>query len=335
MSEKTFEQKLKKILKASPLAGLLAHGLLKVESFLLEEFAFKAPLPFREEIKRVIQAGGKRIRPLLVLVAGLLNEFKEEELITAAACVEAIHTASLIHDDIIDNAPFRRGVQTTGSLYGRNYAVRAGDYLFARSFEILSGLKSREVLSSLAVAAEELSLGELDGNHLRFSDDVRIEDYLVWISRKTASLFRAACEMGAIIAEAESSQRKAVSGFGFFLGMAFQLFDDILDVTGTKETLGKPAASDLKEGYLTLPYLLALNDGRFAGQVKKILSQKASQEEAEALARELSGSEVVEEARRTALEFVNKALQMLNQIEKREVAETLSGIAHYVIQRYY
>jgi len=335
MSEKALEQKLKKILKASPVAGLLARGLLKVESFFLEEFALKAPLPFREEIKRVIQAGGKRIRPLLVLVAGLLNQFKEDKLIMAAACVEAIHTASLIHDDIIDNASFRRGVATTASLYGNDFAIRTGDYLFARSFEILARLESQEVLSSLATAAEELSLGELDGNYLRFSDRVRLEDYLVWISRKTASLFRAACEIGAIISEAESSQRKAVSGFGFFLGMAFQLFDDILDVTGTKEMLGKPAASDLKEGYPTLPYLLALNNERFAEKIKKVLTRKASPEKAEAIARELSDSEVVEEAQRTAAEFVDKALQMLGQIEKREVAETLGEIARYVIQRYY
>jgi heptaprenyl diphosphate synthase len=335
MNERDLKQRLQKILKTSPDIELLARGLIEVEAFLLDEFAAKAPSSFSDELKRVIKAGGKRIRPLLVLVTGQLGEFREGEIIKAAACVEAIHTASLIHDDIIDNASFRRGVETTGSLYGNDFAIRAGDFLFARSFEILVQLGSREVLDSLATAAEELSLGELDGNRLRFQEEVKLEDYLLWISRKTASLFRAACEIGAIISGVDERQRESVTAFGFFLGMAFQLFDDILDVTGKTEELGKPAASDLKEGYLTLPYLLALNDSFLAAKIRKILRREASEKEVEELVKELAASPIIDEARRTAAEFINKAIETLDLVENEKVAETLKGIANYVIQRYY
>lgn len=326
--------KLKKIIGSEGYEEI-ARSLVLVEDFLEKEFAGKAPGEFKEELLRVIKAGGKRVRPLLVIICGRLNEFRIPEIIRAAACVEAVHTASLIHDDVIDNANFRRGSETTYKRYGVDFAVKAGDYLFAKSFELLSELKNENVVLSLANASEDLSLGELDGSLLRWSVNTSVEEYFQWISRKTASLFKASCEIGAMVSNAPDYQVKAVSEFGYYLGVAFQLFDDLLDATGTSEILGKPAGSDLKEGYLTLPYLLALKDLHYKDRIEKVLKKKLSAEEIQTLVEEIASSEYVLISREYAVEMVERASKCLEGLANESVKHHLLSVADYVIQRYY
>lgn len=334
MPEKERLGKLKNIIGGKDFEDI-ANGLLNVERVLITEFVDCAPAYLKSELFRVIKAGGKRIRPLLVLVCGKLGSFDLKKLAKAGACVEAVHTASLIHDDIIDNADYRRGKETTFKLYGADFAVKSGDYLFARSFEVLASLGNMEAISSLARAAEDLSLGELDGNLLRWSPDTDIDSYLSWISKKTASLFKASCEIGALISGAGDKEVEAVSGFGFFLGIAFQLFDDILDVIGSLETLGKPAGNDLKEGFLTLPYLLALTDKKFEPKIKKVVTGQATDDEVNSLVKELSSSIYLDEAKKIAAEFVEKAASSIEAVKNEEVKESLLSINRYVVQRYY
>lgn len=313
----------------------IKRGLLLVEEFLVEEFARKAPEAFREEILRVITSGGKRVRPLLVLICGRLNRFKMDELVTAAACVEAVHTASLIHDDVVDNADVRRGTATTYRLFGVDFAVRSGDYLFARSFEVLTRLKSSEIVSSLADASEDLSLGELDGALIRGFGETTVEQYLKWISRKTASLFRASCEIGAIVSEAEVEEVEMVAKFGHFLGIAFQMFDDILDLTGDSEVLGKPSGSDLREGFLTLPYLLAVESKEFGERIKMAVRGEMTAVELQSLLDELSRSEYVPAAKELARRYVLQASSSIEGIRNEGAKESLLKVANYVVERYY
>lgn len=334
MGNKQSRNTLKKIVGARGFDSI-KKGLSLVEEFLIREFAGKAPEVFREEILRVITSGGKRVRPLLVLICGRLNRFKLEELVTAAACVEAVHTASLIHDDVVDNADMRRGMATTYRLFGVDFAVKSGDYLFARSFEVLSRLKSTEIVRSLADASEDLSLGELDGALIRGFSETTVEQYLKWISRKTASLFRASCKIGALVSEAESQEVEMVSRFGFFLGIAFQIFDDILDLTGRTEVLGKPSGSDLKEGFLTLPYLLALRKGDFGRRIKMAVRGEISELEMQSLLNELSRSEFVPAAKEYARNYVLKASSSIEKIRNDAVRESLLKVANYVVERYY
>lgn len=334
MAENASYEKVKKILGAQGFEEI-AKGLLQVEEFLIKEFAHKAPSSFQSELIRVIRAGGKRIRPLLVLICGKLGEFNIKQLIVAASCVEAVHTASLIHDDIIDNADFRRGAETTYKRLGKDFAIKIGDYLFARSFEVLTEIGNMQSVESLANAAQDLSLGELDGSLLRWSTNIKKDEYLNWISRKTASLFRSSCEVGALVSGAPVNDVKKVSDFGFLLGIAFQLFDDVLDLTGSTEVLGKPAGSDLKEGFLTLPYLMAFEDDYFKDRIVRVVRREAKEEEIDILIKEIASSRYTEEAKNIAADFVNKAANAIENIENEAVKEFLLSVGNYVIQRYY
>jgi heptaprenyl diphosphate synthase len=332
-SEKIFS-KLNEILSVKDFENV-AYGMIQVENFLIDEVAGKAPAHFKDEIERVVKAGGKRLRPLLVLITGHLGDYQAEKHVRGAACVEMIHTASLIHDDVIDRADRRRGEYATRSLLGDSFAVAVGDYLFSNTFSIAAELDSIKVLEILAFAAEELSLGEFDGHLFRRTGETTLEDYLRLISRKTASLFRSCCEIGAVLSGAGPVEIEAVSQYGFFLGMAFQMLDDVLDVVGKSEVLGKPSGSDLKEGFLTLPYLIAIEDGFLVDEIKAGARGNLSESELEKILNMIKSRGYAEEARRTALDFLKKAVEALDRVNNHFVVESLKDIGNYVVQRYY
>lgn len=332
-SEKIFS-KLNEILSVKDFENV-AYGMIQVEKFLIDEVAGKAPPHFRAELERVIKSGGKRLRPLLVLITGHLGEYQAEKHVKGAACVEMMHTASLIHDDIIDRSDRRRGEFTTRSLLGDSFAAAIGDYLFSNTFSVAAELNSIKVLEILAFAAEELSLGEFDGQLFRKTGETTFEDYLKLISRKTASLFKSCCEIGAVLSGADHIEIEAVSQYGFFLGMAFQMLDDVLDVIGKSDVIGKPSGSDLKEGFLTLPYLLAIEDGFMVEEIKEGARGNLNETELQNIINLIKSKGYADEARKTALDFLKKAVEALSQINNHFVVESLKDIGKYVVQRYY
>ncbi len=333
MREQALYHKLKKIIAGD--VHQIARDLVAVEALLVEGLKKYMPSELATEASRVFRSGGKRLRPLLVLITARIGSFKREDLIKAAAAVEIIHTASLIHDDIIDRSDLRRGEATTRNLKGELFAKVLGDYLFALSFSLASEIGSMKLIEILADASEELSLGELDGQLFRRNPEMTIDDYLRLISRKTASLFKASCEVGAVISEAEEKEVEALAEFGYLIGMGFQIFDDILDVTGSREVVGKPVASDLKEGILTLPYLLALDDHKLSQKIKMGIKGELSDEEILQLAKEIIDAGYVDEARNIGIDFLNQASESLQIINNNQVADSLLSIARYVASRYY
>ncbi len=209
----------------------------------------------------IIAAGGKRLRPLLTLAAARLVGYRGERHIKLAACVEFIHTATLLHDDVVDESDLRRGNATANVLWGNQASVLVGDFLFTRSFQLMVEDGSLEVLNILANASAVIAEGEVQ--QLQISNDTATtgDAYLEVITAKTAALFAAACEIGAVVAGRPAAEQVALASYGKNLGIAFQLVDDALDYAARQEELGKTIGDDFREGKITLPVVLAFRRG--------------------------------------------------------------------------
>ena len=205
----------------------------------------------------IIAAGGKRLRPMLTLATSRLCGYEGERHIGLAACVEFIHTATLLHDDVVDESDLRRGAATANAVWDNKASVLVGDFLFSRSFELMVEDGSLEILRILSEASSVIAEGEVMQLMTANDTDTTEEDYLEVIRAKTAKLFAAAAEIGAVVTERPDSEREALRTFGFNLGMAFQLVDDMLDYSARQATLGKTVGDDFREGKITLPVVLA------------------------------------------------------------------------------
>jgi octaprenyl-diphosphate synthase len=216
-------------------------------------------IPFiRDVVHHLTKSGGKRIRPILVILCSRLCGCLSDEHLPYAAIVEFIHTATLLHDDVVDNAETRRGAATANILWGNEPSVLVGDFLFTKSFDLMVAHHNEEILKVMSKATTDLAEGEIM-ELLKTSDAQTLEEeYYEVIASKTAVLLSAACEIGALLGGVEHEKRMALRDFGFHMGMAFQLTDDLLDYTSTDRTLGKDTGRDLKEGKVTLPLIHAL-----------------------------------------------------------------------------
>jgi len=209
----------------------------------------------------IISAGGKRIRPLLVLLFSGALGFRGPERFELAATVEFIHTATLLHDDVVDESALRRGRQTANALFGNAASVLVGDFVYSRAFQMMVSVNRMRVLEVLADATNVIAEGEVLQLMNMHDPDLAVEDYLRVIRYKTAKLFEASARMGAVLAEASPEVEQACAAYGRSLGTAFQLVDDLLDYEGTTAQLGKNVGDDLREGKPTLPLLLAMERG--------------------------------------------------------------------------
>ena len=209
----------------------------------------------------IIAAGGKRLRPLLTLGAAKLCEYTGDRHISLATCVEFIHTATLLHDDVVDESHLRRGQETANALFGNQASVLVGDFLFSRSFELMIEDGSLDVLRILSHASSVIAEGEvlqlMTTNDTQTSEDT----YLEVIKAKTAQLFAAACRIGAVVSDRPRIEEEALESYGMNLGIAFQLIDDVLDYSAKQATLGKSIGDDFKEGKISLPVILAFRRG--------------------------------------------------------------------------
>lgn len=290
----------------------------------LREIAAGAAAPLDRLAGETIAAGGKRLRPLLVLLAAgvdATDTANDAGLIRAGVAVELVHSATLVHDDVLDASPLRRGVPTVWSTAGRAGATATGDFLFARAFSELVANGRVDEIRILSNASSALAAGELLQREDAFRGDVPVERYLRRCELKTARLFEAACELGALEAGGPAA---ALGAFGRRIGLAFQLFDDVLDVSGPVERTGKPRGTDLLDGTLTLPFLLARARDP---SLQDVRPRDAA--EAEAVCDRIIATGALDEAREQALGIVAEA--------KRELPyddEALRLVADGVVARY-
>jgi geranylgeranyl pyrophosphate synthase len=277
---------------------------------------------------QTIAAGGKRLRPLLVFLAAGTPPPISDGLLRAAVAVELVHGATLIHDDVLDGSPLRRGRPTVFAAGGRSMAIATGDLLFSRAFAELAMTGSVDAVRVLARASRELAAGEVMQRADAFVSDLSVERYLERCRLKTAVLFRAACELGALQAEGPAS---ALATFGEQIGLAFQILDDVLDVTGPPERTGKPRGTDLLDGTVTLPLILARR--RDAELATLDLGDIHTPAEAAGLCDRIAATEALDDTRSRALDLVREAKESLPALPRRQRA-ALRLVADGVVERY-
>ncbi len=284
----------------------------------------------------LVAAGGKRLRPLLTLATAKLCGYEGERQISLAACVEFIHTATLLHDDVVDESVLRRGFASANAVFGNKASVLVGDFLFARAFQLMVEDGSLEVLRILCAAAATIAEGEV--LQLTTQNDLSTteEKYFEVIRGKTAALFAAACEVGAVIAGRPAEQCAAIAKFGMDLGMAFQLVDDALDYSAVQAELGKTVGDDFREGKLTYPVLVAIAAAQ--GEEKAFWTRTIEQgEQTEAdLPAALELIRKHDATARTiarAEKFIDSACAALEGFPESEMRTALIDVARYTTAR--
>jgi len=281
-------------------------------------------------------AGGKRLRPAIVLLisrATMLEQDITSRHRRLAEITEMIHTASLVHDDVVDESSVRRGVPTVHSLFGNRIAVLAGDFLFAQSSWYLANLDNLEVVKLLSEVIMDLAAGEIQQGLNRFDTSLSIEAYLQKSYYKTASLIANSAKAAGVLSDVSTEMAQNLYYYGRHLGLAFQIVDDILDFTGSADVLGKPALSDLKSGNLTAPTLFALKEKPFLEVlIEREFSQQEDLEQALQLINEAKG---IERARELATQNANTAVEYLADLPISESREALINMADYVLSRLY
>ena len=243
-----------------PLAALVRDDMNRVNAAIIEQM--QSPVQLIPRLAgHLIAAGGKRLRPMLTIGAGQLCGYGGDRLVPLAACVEFIHTATLLHDDVVDGSDLRRGLDTANTVWGNKASVLVGDFLFSRAFQLMVSDGSLRVLKVLSDASAIIAEGEV--RQLAASNNTRTEEieYLRVIEAKTAALFSAAVQIAAVVAGRPAAEEDALVSFGLNLGLAFQLVDDALDYSARQAELGKRVGDDMREGKITLPVILAFRRG--------------------------------------------------------------------------
>ena len=286
----------------------------------------------------IVAAGGKRLRPVLTLASARLCGYEGDRHISLAACVEFIHTATLLHDDVVDDSDLRRGLKTANAVWGNKASVLVGDFLFSRSFQLMVADGSLKVLKILSDASAEIAEGEvgqlLTANNTGTSEDA----YMEVIRAKTAVLFAAAAEVGAVVAERPAEEEEALRDYGMNLGIAFQLVDDVLDYSAEEAALGKAVGDDFREGKVTLPVVLAYERGSEEEKVfwRRCIEELEQRDDDLQTAMALMtkhGS--IDESMEKAQAFAAAARKALDIFPDRPEKEALSLLADFAVQRAY
>ncbi len=305
-----------------------------VESLFETHLATETPL-IQRVAKYVISSGGKRIRPILLLVSSKICGYKGDDHIPLAAVIEFIHTATLLHDDVVDNAPLRRGKSSANTVFGNEASVLVGDYLFAKSFKVLSSLDNMDVIKAYSIAVTLMAEGEV--KELVKTADIKTteDDYLDIIIKKTAVLFACASQIGAIISLKTDEYGQNLYDYGLNIGIAFQLMDDALDYTSNEE-FGKFIGNDLKEGKLTLPLIHTME--RCLNSEKDIVSEiiykkKLTNADLQAVLKLVKSYDSIDYTISKAKAAVLKAKENLNVFPDSEHKRNLTDIANYIIER--
>lgn len=315
--------------------NLVKEDIEKVEQFLKDDIKTSVPL-INEVILYLISSGGKRLRPVFLALSARMCGYKGENIPAMSAVIEYIHTATLLHDDIIDGAKYRRKRPTANSLYGNDVAVLCGDFLYSRSYITLTEYGAKQVQMILSSAALTMSEGEVI--QLLKTGDINLtfDDYIQIITRKTAVLFSAACEIGGRLAEVSEDKIKALKDFGYYLGLGFQMTDDILDYMGNPEITGKKNGTDLFEGKLTLPVIKTLEkaDDNEKSIITEMFKKKERNDDDLKILKDIMVKYDIEKiSEKTADEYINKSLNSLNIFEDNDYRKALIALALAMVGR--
>ncbi|MCF6137577.1 heptaprenyl diphosphate synthase component II [Pseudalkalibacillus berkeleyi] len=285
---------------------------------------------------QLLKAGGKRIRPVFVLLSAQFGTYDVDRVKRAAVALELIHMASLVHDDVIDDASLRRGKSTIKAQWDNRVAMYTGDYIFARSLEYITHLNKVEAHNVLSHAIVEMCLGEIEQIREQYDLSQNLRDYFRRIKRKTALLISVSCELGAIAGDADSDTQLQLKRFGYYVGMAFQITDDILDFTSTEKQLGKPAGGDLQQGNITLPVFFAREDEEINTQLHALFeNQPISRLDIEKLLHAIKETDAINRSKEIADRYLQKAFIALDQLPDNRAKKSLRQIAEYIGRRNY
>ncbi len=299
----------------------------------LEMIGRRAPGPLVEPALEALTSGGKRLRPLLLVLCAEMGVPGRGSLLKAATAIEVLHTATLIHDDIVDGAESRRGVPTAVEKYGREIAVATGDYLFAETFSELAEIGDPRIIRSFAEASEGLASGELE-QYRSNGVVVDVEAYLEHIKLKTAGLFKVACVAGGTLGHLTIRQVDALATYGQALGIAFQMSDDIMDLVGKPGLMGKGIGTDLIEGTVTLPVIFALREGGGVAAIRRVLADpKPSPETLEAGIEAVLATDAVAKTEAWAQGEIDAAIADLDLLPDCPEREFLEMVASEVVGR--
>ncbi len=288
----------------------------------------------REMAHYLIKMGGKRVRPLLVMNAGAIYGADKGALAVVAAAAELVHTASLIHDDMIDGARNRRGSPTLHSLWGSRLSVLTGDFLFARAFSLLVQCGQYSVLRMLSDAVAQMCESEMEQMGRRFDLEMTREECIEHSRKKTASLIEACCKAGAVVGGAPQGHVEDLGRYGVNLGLAFQITDDVLDLIGEDRKMGKPARLDVTSGVLTLPILNLLNDADRRERIQRALAKRSlTPKEAEQIRIEALESGAIDQAMAFARGCVEQAIGALGGLPASTARDDLERMAREVLAR--
>ncbi len=317
--------------------GLVGADLERVNRTVLDRM--QSPVALIPELAgHIVAAGGKRLRPVLTLACARLCGYEGDRHVELAACVEFIHTATLLHDDVVDGSHLRRGVPTANAVWDNKASILVGDFLFSRAFEIMVADGSLKVLRTLSAASATIAEGEVD--QLATTNDLSTteERYLQVVSAKTARLFEAAAQIGAIVADRPDADERSLAAFGANIGMAFQLIDDVLDYSAHQATLGKQVGDDFRDGKITLPVILAFRRGAPAERAfwRRALEEQRIEDgdldrAIELMRRHGALAETVERARH----YAGLALRSLDGFPRSPVREALADLVSFAVERPY
>ena len=290
-------------MKLANIYGFLRKDLNQIEQSINEIIQAEHPV-LREASTQLLQAGGKRIRPVFVLLSARFGDYKNKDIETVAVALELIHMATLVHDDVVDNSELRRGKPTVKHIYGDRVAMYTGDYILARALETITEIDNPEIHKTLSKTLIEVVEGEIAQIKDRYVLDQEIWNYLRRIKRKTALLIATSCKLGAISAGLNKYEVNKLYEYGYYIGMSFQIIDDILDFTATEKELGKPTGSDLEQGHITLPVFYAMQDPVFKTKVERLFESKDNINQAEL-------TEVIDYLKQT--DAIEKSYDLSNQ----------------------
>ncbi len=285
-------------------------------------------------LDHLLSSGGKRIRPALVLLSAGMLSADRDHAITLAGSVEMLHTATLVHDDLIDGASLRRGIPTINATLGPGATVLTGDYLFARAAYLAAEIGEQALMKIFARTLMTIVNGEISQMYANSKSDANIPDYLERIYAKTASLFEVATEGAAILSDIDEDTVAAMKSFGYNIGMAFQIVDDVLDFTADEERLGKPAANDLRQGLITLPVLYFLSTISDQEELRhKIITQQCDEDELSEIVSAIRSSNAIDKALDQAQEFVTTGISLLKMMPANQERTALYELADHIINR--
>ncbi|MGI6066489.1 MAG: polyprenyl synthetase family protein [Bacillota bacterium] len=295
----------------------------------------KDPL-LTETAGHLLRAGGKRIRPAFALLAGKFFDYDLKKLLPLTVALEIIHMASLVHDDVVDASVTRRGRPTVKAKWGNRISMHTGDFLFGRSLILISQYEDKRISQVLSRVSVEMCQGEIQQIAASFDADQKLRDYFYRIKRKTALLISASCQLGAVATGAPDNLVRALTKYGYNLGMAFQITDDILDMTADEKVLGKPVGGDLRQGIITLPVIYALECSPRRERLRELVTKQVkSEEEVWETICLIKESGAIERSFAVAQKYLAKARQELDKLPNVPTKKTLARIAKYIGQRKY